>query len=537
MRLVAGVLSLALFAPFAHAEDTATPPAPASTPVPAPIAPGSSDGARARVPFRVVRVMPETRQALLFDRSRNTHVLVEVGGKLDGYIIEDIDDETVSLRRDNQQVVLAAPPHGAGRARELPPVRVRSALAAAPVSDAAPADPRAPGGAPAPGGPPAPIDPYEDPARPASGPAAQGPAGPAPGDGLPPEPGIRVAHAPGALAPLASAPVIVPGDGGVRVAVAPDVGPGVDPRSAVPSVAGPVAAPSALPAGPGAIRVVSAAPSAAPQAPSTSPGVPGAATQAPGTSPGVPGAVPSALGAPGAPSGPPAGPGPAFAPPTTQAVAPGPAPIPGAGAAASSAGGPGEPDRPGGESAPPVASPPRAPAAATAAVPPSDPRPAEIREVRAPDAARAPDKQTADARALADLLTADSPTRSPRALAEPPAPTHGAQVRPAVPPAPGDAIAISRSDLDSALADFARLTAGVRGSFSATGVVIDSVGDGTIFQRAGLRAGDVVTSVDGVRLRTLDDAANLYARASTARAITAQVVRAGKPVTLHVVIP
>ena len=176
-----------------------------------------------------------------------------------------------------------------------------------------------------------------------------------------------------------------------------------------------------------------------------------------------------------------------------------------------------------------------APAAALA---PPEPRPTEVREVRevrAPDSARAPDKQTADARALADILTADHPTRSPRAPVELPAPTHGAEVRAAAPP--GDAIAISRSDLDSALANFARLTAGVRGSFSANGVVIDSVGDGTIFQRAGLRAGDVVTSVDGVRLRTLDDAANLYARASTARAMTAQVVRAGKPITLHVVIP
>jgi S1-C subfamily serine protease len=177
--------------------------------------------------------------------------------------------------------------------------------------------------------------------------------------------------------------------------------------------------------------------------------------------------------------------------------------------------------------------PPGGPAAALA---PAEPKPAEIREVRAADAARAPDKQTADARALADILTADHPTRSPRAPVELPAPTHGAEVRGVAPASPtGDAI--SRSDLDSALADFARLTAGVRGSFSANGVVIDSVGDGTIFQRAGLRAGDVVTSVDGVRLRTLDDAANLYARASTARVMTAQVVRAGKPITLHVVIP
>jgi hypothetical protein len=168
-----------------------------------------------------------------------------------------------------------------------------------------------------------------------------------------------------------------------------------------------------------------------------------------------------------------------------------------------------------------------------------DPKPAESREVRTADAARATDRQTADARALADILTADRPARSPRGPAELPAvPPRAAEVRStaAPPPAPAGAVAIPRGELDSALADFARLTAGVRGSFSASGVVIDGVGDGTIFQRAGLRAGDVVTSVDGVRLRTLDDAAGLYARAATARAITAQILRAGKPVTLHVVI-
>jgi len=98
------------------------------------------------------------------------------------------------------------------------------------------------------------------------------------------------------------------------------------------------------------------------------------------------------------------------------------------------------------------------------------------------------------------------------------------------------AAAISRSELDGALADFAALTAAMRGSFSASGVIVETVGDGTIFQRAGLRAGDVIASVDGVRLRSLDDAANLYARAATAKAVTAEVVRGGKPVTLRVVI-
>jgi S1-C subfamily serine protease len=107
---------------------------------------------------------------------------------------------------------------------------------------------------------------------------------------------------------------------------------------------------------------------------------------------------------------------------------------------------------------------------------------------------------------------------------------------PTAAPDTSGAATITRGELDSALADFAALTAAVRASFSPTGVVVESVGDGTIFQRAGLRAGDVIATVDGVKLRSLDDAANLYARAATAKAITAQVVRSGKPVTLRVAI-
>jgi S1-C subfamily serine protease len=51
-----------------------------------------------------------------------------------------------------------------------------------------------------------------------------------------------------------------------------------------------------------------------------------------------------------------------------------------------------------------------------------------------------------------------------------------------------------------------------------------------------LRAGDTITAVDGKPLATLDDAAELYVRASTARNITVDLVRAGKPLTLRVAI-
>jgi S1-C subfamily serine protease len=95
---------------------------------------------------------------------------------------------------------------------------------------------------------------------------------------------------------------------------------------------------------------------------------------------------------------------------------------------------------------------------------------------------------------------------------------------------------LSRTDVDGALRDFAALSAALHGRFSASGLAVDAVSDGSIFQRAGLRAGDVIASVDGATLRSLDDAANLYARAPTASAFSVQVVRDGKPLTLHVVI-
>jgi S1-C subfamily serine protease len=174
---------------------------------------------------------------------------------------------------------------------------------------------------------------------------------------------------------------------------------------------------------------------------------------------------------------------------------------------------------------------------------------------------RGADKQTDAARALADVFAVGgaapasptpaapaSPTPAAPASPTPAAPTVAAPASPSArgaavrssdsqsaPDAAG-AIVLTRAEVDAALADFGRLTAALHGSFSAEGVVVGGVSEGTIFQRVGLRAGDVITAVDGTRLRTLDDAANLYARASTAKALTAQVVRGGAPVALRVVI-
>jgi S1-C subfamily serine protease len=95
---------------------------------------------------------------------------------------------------------------------------------------------------------------------------------------------------------------------------------------------------------------------------------------------------------------------------------------------------------------------------------------------------------------------------------------------------------LSRREVDAALGNFGALAVAFRASFTPAGVQVESVLDGSLFAKAGLRAGDLITSVEGRPLRSLDDVAALYARAGALRTVTAQVVRAGKPLTLHATI-
>lgn len=164
-------------------------------------------------------------------------------------------------------------------------------------------------------------------------------------------------------------------------------------------------------------------------------------------------------------------------------------------------------------------------AAPTAPAPvPADPYAEEIREVKAPSWA-------APAAASPRPAVAPAPAVTPS-----PAPSRVASPTPAVAPAPagGAAPVLTRAEVDAALANFSALTVAFRASFAPDGVKVESVLDGSVFAKAGLRAGDVIASVEGRPLRSLDDVAALYARAGSLRAVTAQVVRGGKLLTLRV---
>jgi membrane-associated protease RseP (regulator of RpoE activity) len=96
------------------------------------------------------------------------------------------------------------------------------------------------------------------------------------------------------------------------------------------------------------------------------------------------------------------------------------------------------------------------------------------------------------------------------------------------------AATLSRKDVDAALRDFGALIGAVHGAFTPAGVRLDRVAAGSVFAKAGLRAGDVIVAVDGKPVRSLDDAADLYVAASAARAFAVQLQRAGKPLSLQV---
>lgn len=133
-----------------------------------------------------------------------------------------------------------------------------------------------------------------------------------------------------------------------------------------------------------------------------------------------------------------------------------------------------------------------------------------------------------------DPYTADdSPVPVP--VADSAAPPIADDPAPAPAPAPTSST-ISRLELRLAMANFSKLAASFRGGFVADGVKVDGVTEGSLFARAGLRAGDLVRAVDNQPLHSIDDAADLYARAGSARNITIQVVRGGKPLTLRVAI-
>jgi len=72
-----------------------------------------------------------------------------------------------------------------------------------------------------------------------------------------------------------------------------------------------------------------------------------------------------------------------------------------------------------------------------------------------------------------------------------------------------------------------------RGEPRAAGVAVLQVVEGSPAARAGLRAGDIIVSLDGVPLRSPTDLQRLLSRAPVGSTVTLGVVRQGKLLTLQ----
>lgn len=77
-------------------------------------------------PYRLVRIITDTHQALLFDKPRGTHVLVDAGDAVGGYDVVEIDDDQVVLSKagSNREFVLIAGDEAAPTSRVVDPYPV-----------------------------------------------------------------------------------------------------------------------------------------------------------------------------------------------------------------------------------------------------------------------------------------------------------------------------------------------------------------------------------------------------------------------------
>ncbi|MEO6772367.1 MAG: PDZ domain-containing protein [Kofleriaceae bacterium] len=412
MRFAWSVASVLLLGSAAFAEEAAAPPA-----APAAAAPSPARAAK-KLPLRVVRVLADTQQALLFDRSKSTHVLVEVGTQIDGFAVTDIDDDTVTLTAEGGQQIVLAGPDPSWRGHEH-----HAAQQPAKAIVQAPEDPYAAA---------TPVDPYgpygDDSAMPATAPITAG------------QGGVRTAEAPASAPTTGTAGTA--GSGGVRTAEAPGAPANVTVEAAIPSSTIPTAATAAF----------------TPTAPTL--------------------------------------------PPIISAAAPVAAPV-----AAPSA-----------EPAAPIDT---SSSAAWSTTPVDPTTAALVGAMTDPKPAKATSSQAKADKVIPSVSATGTPAGAETSL-------------PAAASAPGETVTVlAKADVTAALGNFGALATAVRGSFGAGGAHLDAVAPDSLFAKAGLQAGDTITAINHRPLRSLDDAATLYARAGSMTAATIQVLRAGKPLSLR----
>jgi hypothetical protein len=56
-----------------------------------------------KVPFEIVRMLPETQQVLVFDRAHNTHVLLQPGSQFEDYVVIEVSGIEMTVEKQQQR--------------------------------------------------------------------------------------------------------------------------------------------------------------------------------------------------------------------------------------------------------------------------------------------------------------------------------------------------------------------------------------------------------------------------------------------------
>ncbi len=120
-----------------------------------------------------------------------------------------------------------------------------------------------------------------------------------------------------------------------------------------------------------------------------------------------------------------------------------------------------------------------------------------------------------------------APSREPRLAAT-------SRDRTQRPQVPQESVSIRRTALDAALADLPSLSERIEVNLSTKGIEVLRVAPGSLPHQLGLRAGDLVTAVDGTPITSLNEAASVYARLIDASELRMTVKRGARNTTYHV---
>ncbi len=130
-----------------------------------------------------------------------------------------------------------------------------------------------------------------------------------------------------------------------------------------------------------------------------------------------------------------------------------------------------------------------------------------------------------------EVLAMEEVEAGPVSRAIPPMP--GQRYPMASPPRGTQRVSLRRSMIDQAVGDVSKLMTEIKIQPNEAGLALSSIKPNSIFRRMGLRNGDVLKSVDGQQIRSVDDALKLYESLKSADSVTVELERRGGTRTIN----